>query len=64
MSLQPPAGYLAAKDAAAYLGVSYRGFDQFVRRHGVPYKLYGRKRLFTREALDRVVATMALRKAG
>jgi excisionase family DNA binding protein len=64
VSLQPPAGYLTAKDAAAYLGVSYRGFDQFVRRHGVPFKRYGRKRLFTRASLDRVVETMALRKAG
>ncbi len=57
------AAYLSAKQAAAYVGVTYRGFDQFVRRHGVPCERYGRKRLFKREALERVFKTMALRSA-
>lgn len=58
------AAYLSAREAAAHLGKSYRGFDQWVRRHGVPYKRYGRDRMFTVETLDRVMATMALRHGG
>lgn len=53
--------YLSAKQAADYLGVTYRGFDQFVRRHGVPHLRYGRHRRFTTQTLDRVLQTMKLR---
>ncbi len=58
------AAYLTAPEAADYLGVTYRGFDQLVRRHGVPHVRYGRIRKFKRDVLDRVLATMALRKVG
>ena len=57
------AAYLSTKEAAAYLGVSVRGFDQFVRRHGVPHVRYGRHRKFTIATLDRVLSTMAQRPA-
>lgn len=55
------AAYLSTKEAADYLGVKPRGFDQFVRRHGVPCLRYGRIRKFKRETLDRVLKTMAER---
>jgi excisionase family DNA binding protein len=57
-------GYLTAKEAAEYVGTSYRGFDQFVRRHGVPHVRYGRRRRFTKATLDRVLQTMALRRTA
>lgn len=53
--------YLNARQAAEHLGKTYRGFDSWVRRHGVPCKRYGRERLFTIAQLDRVLSTMALR---
>jgi excisionase family DNA binding protein len=53
--------YLTAREAAEYLGVTYRGFDVWVRRHGVPCVRYGRVRKFTRESLDAVLRTMELR---
>lgn len=53
--------YLTAKEAAAYVGTTYRGFDQWVRRHGVPCKRYGRHRRFTRTQLDKVLEVMARR---
>lgn len=53
---------LTAREAAAYLRTTYRGFDVFVRRHGVPHERYGRKRLFRRAVLDRVLKTMSLRR--
>lgn len=56
-------GYLTAKQAAEYVGVTYRGFDVFVRRHGVPHDRYGRKRLFRKDTLDRVFRAMARRPA-
>jgi len=57
------ADLLTTKEAAVYLRVTYRGFDVFVRRHGVPCERYGRKRLFRRATLDRVIKTMSLRGA-
>lgn len=56
--------YLTARQAAAYLGVTYKGFDCFVRRHGVPHLRYGRHRRFTAQTLDRVLQTMKLRRVG
>lgn len=56
--------YLTTQQAADYLGVTYKGFDHFVRRHGVPYLKYGRHRRFTKQTLDRVLQTMKLRKAS
>jgi excisionase family DNA binding protein len=57
------ADLLTAHEAAMYLRTTYRGFDAWVRRHGVPCERYGRKRLFRRATLDRVIKTMALRGA-
>ena len=56
-------GYLTAKEAAAYVGSTYRGFDAWVRRHGVPCKRYGRHRRFQKETLDRVMDAMSRRRA-
>lgn len=58
------AGYLNAREAAEYLGVTYRSFDQWVRRHGVPHVRYGRVRKFKRDTLDRVLTAMALRRTA
>lgn len=58
------AGYLTAKQAAEYVGTTYRGFDAWVRRHGVPCVRYGRHRRFTKDAIDRVLKTMALREGS
>lgn len=54
--------YLSAKQAAEYLGTTYRGFDAFVRRHGVPFVWYGAHRRFTKADLDKVLETMAERR--
>ena len=54
---------LTAREAAAYCGQSYRGFDQFVRRHGVPCDWWGGQRRFRRETLDRVRKAMTERHA-
>ncbi len=56
-------GYLTTRQAADYLGTTYRGFDRFVRRHGVPCVRYGRHRRFQPATLDKVLRTMALRPA-
>ena len=54
-------GYMSARDAAAYVGTTYRGFDQWVRRHAVPHVRYGRHRRFSPATLDRVLRTMQQR---
>lgn len=51
--------YLTAKDAAAYVCKSVKGFDHWVKRRGVPCKRAGRIRLFTRDTLDKVLANDA-----
>lgn len=56
--------YLRPKDAATYLGMSYKSFDAWVRKHGVPCKWIGRHRRFSQATLDRVLDTLSLRKAG
>ena len=56
-------GYLTAKEAAAYVGTTYRGFDVFVRRHGVPCRWYGNRRRFRKETLDAVLKLRGQRKA-
>lgn len=53
--------YLTAAEAATYLRTTYKGFDHFVRRHGVPCVRRGRIRLFSQDTLDRVLRTMAMR---
>lgn len=58
------AGYMSARQAAEYLGRTYKGFDEFVRRHGVPHERYGRDRLFTKDTLDQMVKAMARRPRG
>jgi excisionase family DNA binding protein len=55
-------GYMTAREAAAYVGSTYRGFDVWVRRHGVPHVRYGRNRRFSKAKLDQVLRTMALRR--
>ena len=54
-------GYLSTKSAAAYLDATPRGFDQFVRRHGIPYVLYGRCRRFKKVDLDKALKTLSER---
>ena len=53
---------LTAHEAAVYLRTTYKGFDNWTRRHGIPCERYGRKRLFRKATLDRVLRTMAQRK--
>ena len=58
-------GLLTAHEAARYLRTTYKGFDMWTRRHGVPCaERYGRKRLYRKAALDRVLKTMALRRSA
>jgi excisionase family DNA binding protein len=54
-------GYLSAKHAAEYLDLSYRAFDQAVRRHGIPHERIGRLRRFTPAALDAALKAMGQR---
>lgn len=54
-------GYLSAHSAAAYLDLTYRAFDQAVRRHGIPHKRIGRLRRFLKADLDRTLDAMAQR---
>jgi excisionase family DNA binding protein len=58
------AGYLTAREAAAYVGATYRGFDMWVRRHGIPCVRYGNRRRYSKDQLDRVLRMMAQRKAS
>ena len=55
-------GYLSLKSAAEYLDAKPRGFDQFVRKHGVPYVLYGRCRRFKKSDLDKALKTLSERQ--
>jgi excisionase family DNA binding protein len=55
--------YLTAHEAASYLKCSYRAFDHWVRRNGVPCLRRGRIRLYDVRVLDDVVRTMAQRPA-
>jgi excisionase family DNA binding protein len=59
-----PNDLLTAHEAATYLRTTYWGFDSWVRRHGVPCERYGRKRLFRRATLDRVLRVMTMRRDG
>lgn len=54
-------GCLTAREAAAYCRTTYRGFDAWVRRHGIKAMRYGRHRRFTKEQLDLVMKRMAIR---
>jgi excisionase family DNA binding protein len=56
-----PNDLLTTHEAADYLRTTYWGFDAFVRRHSVPCERYGRKRLFRRSVLDRMIRIMAER---
>lgn len=56
-------GYLDAYAAAAYLGTTYRSFDQLARRQGLrPDGYRGRARVYTTRTLDRFVQTLRDRK--
>lgn len=54
-------GYLSARSAAAYLDLTYKAFDQAVRRHGIPCKRLGRLRRFLKADLDRALDAMSQR---
>lgn len=57
--------WLRPKEAAAYVGMSYKAFDAWVRREGVPYKWVNqRHRRFSQPTLDRVIEVISLRKAS
>lgn len=55
------AGYLSARHAAEYLDMTFRAFDQWTRREGIPCLRIGRTRRYTRESLDRALKTISLR---
>jgi excisionase family DNA binding protein len=52
---------LTARQAAAYVNVSYAAFDQMVRRVGIPHERWGRVRRFRKDVLDRALRTMTQR---
>ena len=54
-------GYLSSRHAAEYLDLTWRAFDQAVRRHGIPYKWFGRQRRFKVADLERVLDAMTAR---
>lgn len=53
--------YLSSRHAAEYLDLSYRAFDVWVRRYGVPHLRLGRQRRFEPAVLDQVLRTMSQR---
>lgn len=53
--------YLTAHQAAEYLKCSYRAFDQWARRNGVPCLRRGRIRLYKVSTLDRALEAIAAR---
>ena len=56
---------LTAHEAAAYVRTTYKGFDMWTRRHGVKCsERFGRKRLYRRAMLDRVLRMMAQRRTA
>ena len=58
----PSGDMLTAREAAEYLRTTYKGFDNWVRRHGVRCsERYGRKRMYRKTTLDRVLRMMAIR---
>lgn len=57
-------GYLSSQSAAKYLDMTYAAFDQAVRRLGIPHGRLGRQRRFSKDTLDRVLKTMAMRKGS
>jgi excisionase family DNA binding protein len=42
-----------AKDAAAYLGISYWLILEMAKRHDIPFVACGSRKLFRKEALDK-----------
>ena len=48
--------YYTAKAAAAYLGMTYKAFDAYVRRHHIPFARIDSHRRFTAETIDRIKA--------
>ena len=47
--------WLKPSDAAAYVGMSYKAFDAWVRRKGVQFGRIGRNRRFSKPYLDRLM---------
>jgi excisionase family DNA binding protein len=50
-----------AKEAAALLGMSHTAFNDWVRRHGVPFVLVGNSRRFSKDTIDAIRAERAKR---
>lgn len=50
-----------AREAAALIGVSHATFNDWVRRHAVPFVLVGNSRRFTKDTIDAVRADRAKR---
>lgn len=44
---------MSAKEAAAYLGISYWLILEMTKRHKIPYIACGNRKLFRKEALDK-----------
>jgi excisionase family DNA binding protein len=44
---------MSAKEAAAYLGISYWLILEMAKRHEIPYIACGSRKLFRKEALDK-----------
>ena len=57
------AGYLNARHAAAYVDKTYKAFDMAVRRHGIPFKWFGGRRLFRTADLDAAIEAMSQQPA-
>lgn len=53
--------WMGLVEAAKYVGATPDGFDAFVRRHHVPFVLYGRHRKFSADTLDRFMEVLAQR---
>lgn len=54
-------GYLSARHAAEYLDLTYEAFDKAVRKHGIPFKWFGRLRRFQKTDLDKALDAMSRR---
>lgn len=55
-SILTPAGGLTRKDSAAYLGISTRFLDKLAKAGEIRRAKFGRKTIYMRTELDRVLA--------
>lgn len=56
--------WLRPKDAAKHVGMSYKTFDAWVKREGVPCSWIGSHRRFSQPTLDKVLTAISLRRVG